>query len=153
MYITLGKRLKQLPPILSEEFLDEVTIFEWFDELHNLYFLSDKTRMVPIQEGMERMYTRLLPYVKQLVQENEEREKTTDELLPQHTYLKNLANATLSMQEIVMSTLDVILAGTRTVSHKHVIIVFGKQLPILLPTRTVKPNFVLDTIQQVTFIL
>ena len=60
------------------------------------------------------------------------------------------------MHEIVMSTLDVILAGTRNVSHKNVIIVFGKQLPILLPTRTVKlllPNFIVDTIHQVTFIL
>ena len=156
MYITLGKRLKQLPPVLSEEFVDEVTTFEWFNEIHSLYFLSDKTRMVPIQEGMERMYTRFLPYVEELVQENEKRDKTTDKLLPQHNYLKNLTNGTLSMQEIVMSTLDVILAGTRTVSHKHVIIVFGKQLPMLLPARTVKlllPNFVLDTIQQVTFIL
>ena len=81
------------------------------------------------------MHKRLLPYVEQLVQENEEREKTTDELLPQHNYLKNLNDGTLSMQEIVMSTLDVLLAGIRNVSHKNV---FGKQLPILLPTRTVK---------------
>ena len=63
--------------------------------------------------------------------------KTTDELLPQHNYLKYLNDGTLSMQEIVMSTLDVLLAGIRNVSHK-VIIVFAKQLPILLPTRTVK---------------
>ena len=89
--------------------------------------------MLPIQKGWEKMHTRLLPYVKQLVQENEEREKTTDELLPQHNYLKILANGTLSMHEIVMSTLDVLLAGTRDVSHKHVIIVFAKQLPILIP--------------------
>lgn len=125
MYITLGKRLKQLPPVLSEEFVDELTTFEWFNEIHNLYFLSDKTRMVPIQEGMQRMYTRFLPYVEQLVQENEKRDKTTDKLLPQHNYLKNHTNERLSVQEIVMSTLDVILGGTRSVSHKHVIIVFG----------------------------
>ena len=75
--------------------------------------------MLPVQKGFEKMHARFLPHMKQLVQEIEEREKTTDELLPQHNYLKNLNDGTLSMQEIVMSTLDVLLAGTRNVSHNH----------------------------------
>lgn len=111
IHITLGKRLKQLPTVLSEEFLDEVTTFQWFNEIHNLYFLSDKSRMKAVQEGIRGMYDKFLPYVTEIVQESEERE-TAEE----YNYMKKLADGTRSIEEIVMSTLDLILAGTRSVS-------------------------------------
>jgi len=111
IHITLGKRLKQLPTVLSEEFLDEVTTFQWFNEIHNLYFLSDKSRMKAVQEGIRGMYDKFLPYITEIVRESEERE-TAEE----YNYMKKLADGTRSIEEIVMSTLDLILAGTRSVS-------------------------------------
>ena len=66
---------------------------------------------------MQKMFVQILPSVQQVVREIEERKPT----LPQYNYMKNLANGTMSIHEIVMSTLDVILAGTRTVSNVPVL--------------------------------
>ena len=101
------------------EFLEAVTIFEYFEDISNVYFLSDKAKLVNVRDGLQMMYNTAFPYIKEIVRENQERETISEETLPQHNFIKNISDGTLSMREIVFSTLDVLLPGMREVSHKN----------------------------------